>query len=324
MISYEDIKRKYAYSQPVFPYFNVDYSMAIYPSDLRYRMLTGVTQKTIRKGNISPILVNHYPELDIARWYAATVLMNMISERGLSYNYIEAKTGTSKSLISKMSTKEIYFRVPIAAWEALCHKVLGISVHSLIFGEECKIFLPNRYAVPLGFLEEYADALYVDMLLNYTKKIYESYCQERKCNKFGHYKSNCELQHERIGELRESAGLYKSFTFGCGDNGTETPSLVKTALNSFWNGPRGFKYYMIAYTAMYYRIAVDYITCDMPCRMNRVFGIAHDNSHIELSNKLKTVADYMLAVDEEGKRKILNSIWAHILQQIRTTGASFV
>lgn len=323
MITKEEVKRKYAYAQPVFPYFDIEKSMAVSPSNLRYQMLAGVTPKTLCKEDVSPELIHHYPEFLIARWYAAAVLMDMVKEKGLTYDYIENETGIAKSLLSKMGSKELFFRVPLAAWEALCYKVLGISVHKLVFGSECEIILPKRYAIPLGFLAENGNSLYIDMLLHYAEKVYEEYCEARESDKFGHYKSEYDLQHERIGELRESAGLYKYHTFGAGENGTETPNVMKSSLTAFWYGQRCFKFSGIAYTSMYYRIAVDYLTCEMPCHMNRVFGTTRGNSQIELSYKLKRIADYMLAVDDDGKQKILSSIWAYIMHAIQVNGALF-
>lgn len=322
MKSKEETKKKFAYAKPVFPYYDVEKSMAVYPADLRYQMLDGIGSKTYSKKNMPRELMGHFPEYDVARWYAATAVIGMIRDRGISDNFVAEKTGISKTLISKMRSKERYFCAPSASWEALCYDVFDMSVHSLIFGEDCSIILPKKYAVPFGFLAEYADSLYIDMLLTYAENVYTDYRKGKQRDKFGHYKSASDLHHERIGDLRESAGYYNYHTFGCKENGAETPNIVKATLKSFWNDNRSFKYGLICYAAMYYRIAVDYITCEMPCRMNRVFASAHDNN-IELSDELKRIVDYLLAVDSEGKQKIMSSIWGYIIAKIHANGSLF-
>ena len=297
------------------PYCDWDAIKAVTPATLRYDL----AQKGVKKDSGYYDIPDEYdenrlPEFEVARWMAAKVLKQIIADKGLSGKQISENTGIDTAIISHMINGNRSFNVEPSRMEAL-REFTGMSCHELLFGEEGKVILPQRYSILARELSLLPGET-IEKLLEESGAAYKEYCSGYGEN-FSpmQHKSYTELMWQRIGCIKDDNLYNQAEIFG---RGGETPYQMKSALTLFWDKERKPQYepklQFVMYASLSTGLALDYFVAE---RFEKYVPMYYTDGEktIKIKDKklIGLIADIM-AVDDERQQELFSSALCEVIK----------
>lgn len=290
-------------------YVDWNAAMSRLPLDFRYKSISGIAKPAEYEG--TGLTADDCCEFPKARAACGQRVISKIDAGETNLNEILAKTDCPKAILSRIR-KNMNAFFPVASWEALAYRIMGTSVHNFLFGCDRDLVLPKRYSLPASKMLENLSKKQISVLVSISDNFVKQYFSETVPLSGGHHRDMGTLIRERMADILEDSGKYKSNVFG-----DQTPTVFKANLGYFYADDKSeVKYSFICFCALNLpEITADFLVAEDPMRGYTDVFIKNENGErIKLDGENLKFWRNVMVLDEQRKKMLIEAVWTKIFE----------